>query len=318
MRLLASDDSYGSALPAPPLGCTAGLRARMFGSAPDDEERTYLIRRLGTPSSGVNSRRGQLLLHFWMAQSTPVMTLMLSGAMAALALFLCWLSFASPLACAVQNWKGIVPPFVGVPAVLFALLMTFLSQDVWDANRRAYQAVATEREQLVTLIALTNNHGTDTAEMPRAIRGYVEAVVGLEWKAMEAGEESPEAEAALNSLTRAASSAKIEPVFQHTLIDTVMKLRSAREQRLWIASAYPDARKWEAVIILAFVTQIALAVVDLDRAKPQLLVQALFGMLAVVAITLVASVAEPFSPPKAVSSDPLAQLLDKIHPDQPL
>ncbi len=193
-----------------------------------------------------------MLLHFWMAQSTPVMTLMLSGAMAALALFLCWLSFASPLASIVQNWKGIVPPFVGVPAVLFALLMTFLSQDVWDANRRAYHAVAMEREQLATLIALTSNHGIDTAEMPRAIRGYVEAVVGLEWKAMEAGEESPEAEAALNSLTRAASSAKIEPVFQHTLIDTVMKLRSAREQRLWSASAYPDDRKWEAVIILAF------------------------------------------------------------------
>ncbi len=63
-----------------------------------------------------------MLLHFSMAQSTPVMTLMLSGAMAALALFLCWLSFASPLASAVQNWKGIVPPFVGVPAVLFAQL----------------------------------------------------------------------------------------------------------------------------------------------------------------------------------------------------
>ncbi len=132
---------------------------------------------------------------------------------------------------------------------------------------------------------------------------------------MEAGEESSEAEAALNSLTRAASSAKIEPVFQHTLIDTVMKLRSAREQRLWIAAAYPDDRKWEAVIILAFVTQVALAVVHLDRAKPQFLAQALFGTLAVVTITLVASVAEPFSPPKAVSSDPIAQLLGKILPD---
>ncbi len=62
-------------------------------------------------------------------------------------------------------------------------------------------------------------------------------------------------------------------------------------------------------------TQIALAVVHLDRAKPQFLAQALFGTLAVVAITLVASVAEPFSPPKEVSSDPLAQLLGKIPSD---
>lgn len=263
------------------------------------------------------TRRGKLLvhidvLHFWMAQSTPVMALTLAMAMAALALFLCWLSFASPVAAAVQHWRGVAPPFVGVPAVLFGLLMTFLSQDVWDANRRAYRAVALEREQLSTLIALTDNHGTDAAQVPGAIRDYVEAVIGLEWKTMESGDGSPEAEAALNTLTRAVSSAKIEPVFQRSLIDTVMKLRSAREQRLAIAGAYPDDRKWAAVILIAFITQIGLAVVHLDRARPQLLAQGIFCAAAIVTIALVASVEEPYSPPKAVSAEPLAQLLDRL------
>jgi hypothetical protein len=255
------------------------------------------------------------ILHSWMMHSTEFMAATLAAAMAAFALFMAWLSFSSPLAPMFQHWRGVVPPFVGVPATLFGLLMTFLTQDVWDANRRAYAAVALEREQLATLAALTDNHAKDADDVPRAIRAYIESVVGLEWGAMENGGESPEAEAALNRLTRAASSAKIEPAFQRALIDVVLKLRSAREQRLAIADAYPDDRKWAAVILIAFVTQISLAVVHLDRARPQLLAQAIFGAAAIVAIALVASVAEPFSPPKAVSSEPLAQLLEKLPPD---
>lgn len=247
-----------------------------------------------------------------MSQTTEVMVLTLAGAMTTLALFLAWLSFASPIAPMLQHWRGVVPPFVGVPAVLFGLLMTFLSQDVWDVNRRAYREVAQEREQLTTLIALTEGHAIDAVDVPRAIRAYVEAVVGLEWKAMENGDESPEAEAALNTLTRAVSSARIEPAFQRALIDTVLKLRSVREQRLAIAGAYPDDRKWAAVILIAFITQISISVVHLDRARPQLLAQALFAAAAIVAIALVASVAEPFTPPKEVSAAPLAQLLDRL------
>jgi hypothetical protein len=255
---------------------------------------------------------GKVLLHFWMSQTTPVMAATLAGALAAFAFFLCWLGFASPFAPAMQNWKGVAPPFVGVPATLFGLMMTFLSQDIWESNRQAYRALALEREQLATLSALTENHGIDAAEVPRALRAYVEAVVGLEWRTMENGQESPEAEAALNALTRAASNAKMEAAFQHVIIDTVMKLRSAREQRLAIAAAFPDDRKWTAVLLIAFVTQLALAVVHLERARPQLLAQTIFGAAAVVAISFVASVSEPYSPPNSVSAEPLAQLLDRL------
>lgn len=252
------------------------------------------------------------ILHLWMSQPTEIMAATLTAAFAVFALFLCWLSFASPLAPFVQSGRGVAPPFAGVPATLFGLLMTFLSHDVWQANDMAYRALAQEREQIATLAALSENHGIDAADLPRALRAYVEAVVGLEWKAMEKGEESPEAEAALNTLTRAASGAKIEPAFQRVLIDTVMKLRSAREQRLAVAAAYPDDRKWAAVILIAFVTQLSLAVTHLERARPQLLAQAIFGAAAVVVISLVAAVVEPYSPPNAVNSEPLEKLLDRL------
>jgi len=251
-----------------------------------------------------------VLLKFWMSQTTLVMGLMLTAAMAAFALLLCWLSFASRFSAYAQNWKGVVPPFVAVPATLFGLMMTFLSQDVWEANRSAYRAVTLEREQLAMLTALSSN-GDNTNDIPRAVRDYVETVVGLEWKTMEDGKEAPETEAALNRLTRVVADAKIEPVFQRTLIDTVMRLRSAREQRLALAGGFPDDRKWAAVIIIAFITQVAIAVAHLDRPRPQLLAQAIFALAAIVPISLVASVDEPYSPPNAVNSEPLAQLLER-------
>jgi hypothetical protein len=95
----------------------------------------------------------------------------------------------------------------------------------------------------------------------------------------------------------------------------VLKLRSAREARLAISGAYPDDRKWAAVILLAFVTQISLAAVHLDRIGPQLLAQAIFCAAAIVAVSLVASVEEPYAPPMAVSSEPLESLLGKIPAD---
>jgi hypothetical protein len=258
---------------------------------------------------------GISLVHLWISQTSPVIAISLTLALAGFALFLAWLSFASPLTPFIQRHRGVVPPFVGIPSVLFGLLMTFLSQDVWDANRRAYRALAQEREQLVTLRALNDTNGEADKDLPRALRGYVEAVVGLEWKSMERGEESPEAETALNALTRAASAAKIEPAFQRALVDTVLRLRAAREQRLAVASAFPDDRKWAAVLLLAFITQISLAVVHLESVRPQLAAQAIFAGAAIVAISLVASVNEPYVPPNSVSSDPLEQLLEKVPPE---
>lgn len=247
-----------------------------------------------------------------MSQTMPVMALLLAGAMTVLALFLCWFCFVSRFAARVQNWKGVVPPFVGVPATLFGLLLTFLSQDIWDANRRAYHAIAQECEQLTTLSALSGDNGIDAGDVRDAIREYVEAVVGLEWKTMEDGRDSPEAEEALNRLTGAVGGVKTGPAFQRPLIDAVIGLRSARDQRLAIAGAYPDDRKWAAVLIIAFITQIALAATHLDRPKPQLLAQAIFALAAIVPISLAASVDEPYAPPNAIGSDQLAQLLERF------
>ena len=252
------------------------------------------------------------MLDFWFSQPLETLELLLALTFGANALIIAWASFGWPLGAALQSCKGVAPPFVGVVATLFALMVTFLSQDIGESNRQARRAINQEREQLLTLQALGKSNDGFDAELRGAIRDYVSAVVGLEWRTMENGEGSPESAAALDSLTGVVVRAPLGARIESPLIDTVLKLRSARETRLSIAAAYPDDRKWAAVILLAFLTQIGIAATHLERVRPQLLAQAIFAAAAVVAMSLVASVERPFTPPSIASAQPLADILTLV------
>ena len=250
-----------------------------------------------------------MLLTFWLSEPFNAMMLTLIVAFSGFAFLLAWLSFASPFAAAIQSCKGVVPPFVNISGTVFGLMLTFLAQDIWEANRQAERAVGDEREQLLTMRALGEVNGAPDETLRGAIREYVEAVVALEWPAMEQGHSAIEAAAALDKLTRIAGAASAEPKFNRALIETVTSLRSSREHRLAIANSFSDNRKWLAVLLLAFVTQLSLAATHLERARPQLLAQAIFSAAAVVSIALIASADEPFNPPDAISPQPLVEIL---------
>ncbi|WP_036287997.1 DUF4239 domain-containing protein [Methylocystis sp. ATCC 49242] len=252
------------------------------------------------------------MLSYWLSQTLPMMEVTLVLAFVAFAAFLAWLSFASPLAPVLQGARGVVPPFVNIAGTLFALMVTFLSQDIWESNRQARRAINKEHEYLLTLRALSEVNGSVDETLRAAIREYVEAVVGLEWKTMEDGEGAPEAQAALDHLTRVVARTSTDRRFERALTETALGLNSAREQRLSIANAFPDDRKWAAVFLLAFLTQISLAATHLERPRPQLMAQAIFAGAAVISLSLVASVEKPFEPPDATSAQPLAEILNLI------
>jgi len=253
-----------------------------------------------------------VLLSLWLSLNMPATIVTLALLFLSFALLLAWLCFASRYAPVIQHAAGVVPPFVNIGATLFGLMLTFLAQDIWEANRQAKRGLGVEHEQLVTMLALDETPGGADENLRTAVRNYVQAVVTYEWPSMENGLGAPEAETALDDLTRLAAEAPVEPRLAQAVFDTAMKLRAARERRLGIANDFPDDRKWLAVILLGLFTQMSLAATHLDRIRAQLLAQLVFGAGAVTAISLIASIEQPFSPPNAISPQPLIDVIDRI------
>jgi hypothetical protein len=77
----------------------------------------------------------------WLALPVVVLFLSLFAFYLATAALMVWLTFRSPLRERIQSFKGVVAPFFGSTAVIFGLLLAFLSNDIWDRNKQAARIV---------------------------------------------------------------------------------------------------------------------------------------------------------------------------------
>src|SRR5262249_36841160 len=75
------------------------------------------------------------------------------------ALLLLWFSFGTPAGPWVRKFQGVVAPFVAAVVAIFAILVGFLANDVWDRSRRAAAAVRVEATSLISLHALADALG---------------------------------------------------------------------------------------------------------------------------------------------------------------
>jgi hypothetical protein len=130
-------------------------------------------------------------------------------------------------------------------------------------------------------------------------RGYVRAVVDDEWPRLAVQERSAQVDAALNTLLREVAQpvATKDAVIQRTMLDMVLRIRAAREDRVVLSNDRTMVTKWMAVLLLALITQIAIAAVHLERPRPQLAALLIFTIAAVSILGLLAVHEAPFEPP---------------------
>jgi hypothetical protein len=232
----------------------------------------------------------------------------------ATATLLVWLSFRSRWSERILSFKGLVAPFFVSTATIFALLVGFLSNDIWDRNKQASRAVLTESDTLVALYSLSAASGSDDRGLRAAIRGYVRAVVDDEWARLAVEERSAQADAALNALLRevAKPASPQDAVIQRTMLDMVLKIRAAHEDRVVLSNDRTMVTKWVAVLLLAFITQIALAAVHLEKPRPQLAALLIFTIAAVSILGLLAIHEAPFEPPVFVPPGPIIDVLQQV------
>src|SRR6185312_12173173 len=120
-----------------------------------------------------------------------------------------WLSYGSPFGPAVRKLDGVVAPFFGAVAVLFALLTGFLTADISERNRQAGRAVQAEVNELRNVFTLSMASASDTRNIRAAWSRYVTAVIKDEWPLMAHGGEADSVNTAFDDLERNVSDPKV-------------------------------------------------------------------------------------------------------------
>jgi len=252
----------------------------------------------------------------WLTLSAAEIMLILAVSFGVAASLLNWLSFNENLRRRIQSIRGLTPSFFGSIVPILGILIGFLSNDVWESNRKAAEIVREEAAELTSLYGLVAVSDLPYVEISRGIRAYVSAVVEKEWPAMTRGEAAAEAEIAQDNLIRIAMSGCAaeggKGKCDQALATIAMKLRETRSNRLKLSSDNTETIKWTSVLFLALIAQISVAAVHLEKKGPQLAALTIFTAAVVVVLGLIALHELPFAPPLVVKPTPLADLLNII------
>jgi hypothetical protein len=251
---------------------------------------------------------------WWLALPIPALFASLLTFYFGTAALLVWLSFRSTLSGRIQTFKGVVAPFFVSTATIFGLLIGFLANDVWERNKQAERIVLAESDTLLALYSISAASGSDDESLRSAIRGYAYAVLEYEWPRLAMHERSPEADAALNVLLRevATRDGSTNAAVERTMLDMALRIRAAHEERVVLSSDRTVGAKWAAVLLLALITQLALAVVHLEKERAQFAALFIFTLAAVSVLGLLAVHEAPFEPPVFVPPGPIGEVLRQV------
>jgi hypothetical protein len=228
------------------------------------------------------------------------------------AFLICWTSQHTALRDKVQSLSGVVAPFFGSVAILFALLTGFLASDISDRNRQATRVMLAESDGLHKTQTLSIASVGDMAAIREALRAYAQSILKDEWEHMDEGR-SQKTEAAFGELLRRVSDpaiARESGQAVHTaLLASVAQLGSARSDRLALSEDRTSGLKWLTVVLLGIFTQVSIGIVHLDRPRAQIASMAVFSGAVIVALTLIAAQELPYSGPARVSPWPISDFL---------
>jgi hypothetical protein len=222
------------------------------------------------------------------------------------------ITFCWPLARKTQSLNGIVAPFFGSVAILFALLTGFLASDVGDRNRHAYRTVQAEAGELHNIYTLSIAAVSDMRAIRTALKAYVSSVVSQEWPAIADGLTSPNTDVLYDGLLREVSTPSIAKAsgnaIQSALLNATIRLGTARNERLALSADHTNDLKWIMVILLGLFTQVAIALVHMERPRAFIASLALFSGAVVVTLGIIALQEYPFYGAFQISPAPIEAL----------
>jgi hypothetical protein len=225
----------------------------------------------------------------WLRSGAPAVILAPFILLYSIAAGIVWLTHLSPVRPFFASCIGIAGPFFASVAVLFGLFSAFLANDVQHRNAEVKAAIFREADGIRTILRLDEPLGAVGSPVTTAVVAYVQSVLTKEWPAMQNRVGAAEDLGAVRNLILAVLAPELTaavPTSVHqAILDGLAEVRQARLERLTLTAGGIAPMNWLAMLILGVLTQIAVAVVQLDRLRPQAL--ALFVFTTAFAATVV-------------------------------
>jgi hypothetical protein len=219
-----------------------------------------------------------------------------------------WLTHLSPARPFFASCIGIAGPFFASVAVLFGLFAAFLANDVQHRNDDLSAAVFREADGVRTILRLAEALGAAGSPITAATVGYTQSVLTTEWPAMGRRGSAHEDLGAVRNLTLALLApeltANLPSAVQQALLDGLVEVRQARLERLTLTAGVSDPMNWLAMFVLGVLTQFAVAVVQLERVRPQALALFVFTTAFAATAVLIGLASDQFSG-EAIDAAPL-------------
>jgi hypothetical protein len=215
------------------------------------------------------------MIECWLGSGTVGIALIPFLLLYIIAAFIVWLTHLSPARPFFASCIGIAGPFFASVAVLFGLFAAFLANDVQHRNGELKAAVFREADGARTIMRLGEALGRAGEPATRAAIDYVQSVLDDEWSSMRARADTSENLAALRNLARSVLAPELTaaapPTVHQAMLAGLVEIRQARLERVTLSDGSDDRLDWLAMLVLGFLTQVAVAVVQLEKLRPQAL-----------------------------------------------
>ena len=239
------------------------------------------------------------MIDLWLRSGTAGIVLIPVILLYAIAAGIVWLTHLSPARPFFASCVGIVGPFFGSVALLFSLFAAFLANDVQHQDAQAQAAIAREADGIRTILRLGEALGEAGRPLGAATIDYAQSVLAREWPAMREGRGTSEDLGTLRRLIAVALSpalvAAAPPAVHQAIVDGVVEIRQARRDRIALTDRHSASFNWLATLILGVLTQVAVAVVQLDRLRPQALALFVFTAAFAATVALIGLGERPFT-----------------------
>ncbi len=212
-----------------------------------------------------------------------------------------WLITALAVGERGRAFKGISAGILSPLAIIFALLVGFLSAQVWNDADRASTAVNHEASALRAAVLLGAGFpGEPDTRLRDLIRRYIQDAVTQEWPAM-ARRDATLAIAPARMAEALQLALSLTPrnegqvIAQREMVASLQAALEARRQRIILSRSSINWVKWTVLLVQAGLTLITIAMIHSDNRGANRIILAIFATGVGVAVVLIASHSRPFT-----------------------